>query len=117
MENLKGFIADKTTILMAFIGLLFVGFNILAVILQVDTTQTVAVTRYNLIQSPPFTRGNTTGLYTFAVAPVVFYLVQVGLAVRIHAKNRNLSVFMLALGIIVLLFSVIVSSAIINVNK
>lgn len=117
MEHIKRLIVDKTTLLMAFIGLLFVGFNILLVILQVDTTQTVAITRYNLIESPPFTRGNTNSLYTFAIAPAVFYILQVLLAARVHHRHRGLSILILALGFVVLLFSVIVSSAIINVNK
>ncbi len=117
MQNFKDLITDKTTLFMAFIGLLFVGFNILLVVLQVDTTQTVAITRYNLIESTPFTRGNTPSLYTFAVAPVVFYVVQVVLASKIYHKHRRLSILILGLGFIVLLFGVIVSSAIINVNK
>ena len=117
MQNFKDLITDKTTLFMAFIGLLFVGFNILLVVLQVDTTQSVAITRYNLIESTPFTRGNTPSLYTFAVAPVVFYVVQVVLASKIYHKHRRLSILILGLGFIVLLFGVIVSSAIINVNK
>jgi len=117
MQNFKDLITDKTTLFMAFIGLLLVGFNILLVILQVDTTQTVAITRYNLIESTPFTRGNTPSLYTFALAPAVFYIIQILLASRMYHKHRNLSILIMALGFIVLLFCVIVSSAIINVNK
>ncbi len=117
MQNFKDLVTDKTTLFMAFIGLLLVGFNILLVILQVDTTQTVAITRYNLIASTPFTRGNTPSLYTFALAPAAFYAIQLLLASRMYHKHRNLSILILGLGFIVLLFGIIVSSAIINVNK
>lgn len=117
LDQIKAFLTDKVALLMAFIGLLFVLFNILLVILQIDTTQTVAVTRYNLIQAPPFTRGNTRSLYTFAIAPALFYLVQLALAARVHKQHRGLALLVLALMFVILLFSIIVSSAIINVNK
>lgn len=117
LEQIKAFLTDKAALLMTFIGLLFVLFNVLLVILQVDTTQTVAVTRYNLIHAPPFTRGNTRSLYTLALAPAVFYAVQVLLAIRVHKKHRGLALLSLSLMFIILLFSIIVSSAIINVNK
>lgn len=117
MEALRRLITDKTTLLLAFVGLLFVGFNILLVILQIDRTQAVAITRYNLIASPPFSRGNTSALYVFAIAPAVFYLIQFVFAARTHARHRGLSILILSLGIVVMLFSVAVSSAIINVNK
>ncbi len=117
MEALRKLITDKTTLLLAFIGLLLLGFNILLVILQVDRTQAVAITRYNLISSPPFTRSNTSALYTFALAPAVFYLAHFILAARTHSRHRGLSILILSLGLVVLFFSVIVSSAIVNVNK
>ncbi len=117
MQYIKEFLSDKIILLMSFIGLLFVGFNILLVILQVNTTKAVIVTRYNLIEAPQFTRGNARSLYIFALAPVVFYAVQIVLASRIYHNHRQLAVMMMSLGFIILLFSVIVSSAIINVNK
>ena len=117
MQYVREFLSDKIILLMAFIGLLFVGFNILLVILQVNTTKAVVITRYNLIQSPQFTRGDPRSLYIFALAPAVFYAISMILASRVFHKNRHLSVMILSLCFIVLLFSVIVSSAIINVNK
>lgn len=104
-------------LLLAFIGALLVIFNVLLVILQVDTTQTVAITRYNTIDSEVFTRANVRSLYIFAVAPVVFYTVQTILAVRVFEHKRRLAVLLLSLNIVILIFSVIVSSAIIGVNK
>ena len=104
-------------LLLAFIGALLVIFNVLLVILQVDTTQTVAITRYNTIDSEVFTRANVRSLYIFAVAPVVFYTVQTILAVRVFENKRRLAVLLLSLNIVILIFSVIVSSAIIGVNK
>ena len=117
MKYIKEFLSDKIILLMSFISVLFVGFNILLVILQVNTTKAVVITRYNLIESPQFTRGNPRSLYIFAIAPIVFYIVQLAIATQVYRKHRLLAIMMMSLGIIVLLFSVIVSSAIINVNK
>ena len=117
MDDFKTFLGDKTMLLMSFVGLLFVGFNVLLVILQVDTTQTVAITSYNVIEGSTFTRGNVRSLYILAVAPVIFYAIQTLLAIRVYHRHRVISIMLLSLNIVILLFSVIVSSAIINVNK
>ena len=74
-------------------------------------------TRYNLIEDATFTRGNVRSLYIFAIAPAMFYLIQTLLAIRVFHKHRVISLMLLSLNVVILLFSVIVSSAIINVNK
>jgi hypothetical protein len=104
-------------LMLALIGALLTIFNVLLVILQVDTTQTVAIIRYNTIDNEVFTRANVRSLYIFAAAPVVFYLVQTILAIRVFESKRRLAVLLLSLNIVILIFSIIVSSAIIGVNK
>jgi hypothetical protein len=117
MEDFKKFLSDRTLLLLAFLGALLLLFNVFLVILQIDTTQVVAITRYNTIETELFTRGNVRSLYIFAVAPIIFYMIQVGLAVRVFENRRKLAILLLSMNIFILLFSVIVSSAIINVNK
>lgn len=104
-------------LLLTFIAALLVLFNVFLVVLQIDSTQTVAITRYNTVETEVFTRANVRSLYVFALAPIVFFAAQLILAVRVYEKQRNLSTLLLIFGLIVLLFSVIVSSAIISVNK
>ncbi len=117
MPNLKALLSDKMILLLSLVGLLLALFNILLVTLQVDTTQTVAITRYNLINGQTFTRGNTRSIYVMALAPAVFFVINSLLSARIHQKQRLLSILICSFSIVVLLFSVVVSSAIINVNK
>lgn len=117
LDKLKIFLTDKVTLLMSLVGLMFVVFNLIVVLLQINTTKSVAIIRYNSIVLPEFTRGDTNSLYVFALAPFVFFGVHFMLAVRMHEKNASLAKIILSLSYIILLFGIIVSSAVININK
>lgn len=102
---------------MTLVGAMLVAFNIILVLLQINTTKSVAIIRYNSIVLPEFTRGDTRTLYVFALAPVVFFIVHLVLAVKMYEKNSAISKILVGLAYIILLFGIIVSSAVINVNK
>lgn len=117
INSFKVFITDKTELLMTLVGAMFVVFNVILVLLQINTTKSVAIIRYNAITLPEFTRGNTRSLYIFAIAPLLFFLINIVVAVKMHEKNASLAKIVMGLGYIVLIFGIIVSSAVINVNK
>lgn len=102
---------------MSLVGLLLVSFNVVLVILQINTTKTVAIIRYNSILPPEFTRGDTRSLYVFMLAPFVFFLSHFVIAMKMHEKKRAMSIIIMGLSYVILLFNIIVSSAVINVNK
>ena len=117
MNTLKAYLSDKITLLMSLVGLLMVIFNITLIFLQINSSKAVAIIRYNSIAATEFTRGDTSSLYVFVLAPVVFFISFMALAVKIHEKNKPMSLIVIGLSQIVLLFCIIVSSAILNINK
>lgn len=117
MNTLKAYLSDKVTLLMSLVGSLMVIFNIVLIFLQLNSSKTVAIIRYNSTTATEFTRGDTSSLYIFALAPIVFFASSMVLAVKIHEKNKPMSVIVIGLSYIVLLFSIIVCSAILNINK
>lgn len=117
MNTLKAYLSDKITLLMSLVGLLMVIFNIILILLQINSSKTVAIVRYNSIAATEFTRGDMSSLYLFIVAPIVFFASSSLLAVKIHEKNKPMSLIVVGLNYIVLLFCIIVSSAILNINK
>lgn len=117
LDKLKVFLTDKVTLLMTLVGLLLVSFNLILVLLQINTTKSVAIIRYNAIAMPEFSRGDTNSLYVFALAPFVFFAVHILLAIKMYEKNASLAKIILGLSYIILLLGIIVSSAVININK
>lgn len=117
MNLLKAFLQDKVALLMTLVGSMFAVFNLILVLLQLNTTKTVAIIRYNSIALPEFTRGDTKSLYVFALAPFVFLASHIIVSVKMYEKHKGVSIIIMGLSYIVLLFGIIVSSAVINVNK
>ena len=114
---LKAFLQDKVTLLMTLVGLMFAAFNLILVLLQLNTTKTVAIVRYNSISLPEFARGDTKSLYVFALAPFIFLASHLIISVKMFEKHKGVSVIIMGMSYIVMLFGIIVSSAVINVNK
>lgn len=117
LDKLKTFLGDKSTLLMTLVGTMFVVFNLILVFLQINTTKSVAITRYNDITLPEFTRGDTRSLYVFALSPLLFFTIHLLIAVRMYERNTSVAKVILALSYIILLFGIIVSSSVININK
>lgn len=117
LDKLKTFLSDKTTLLMTLVGAMFVVFNLILVFLQINTVKSVAITRYNAILLPEFNRGDTRSLYVFALSPLIFFAIHMLIAVRMYERNTSFAKIILSLGYVILLFGIIVSSAVISINK
>jgi hypothetical protein len=63
-----------------------------------------------------FERASVWQLYSFAFAAGLFALVAVLLSARLYTIKRALSILVLSLAVVVLLFNLIVSAAILNLQ-
>lgn len=117
MNHFKDFLIDRKNLFLALVSLLLVFFNFLLVVIQINSTKTVAVIRSNIIDGQDLTRGDTRSLYVFALAPILFFCIHVYLAIKAQASHKAISYSILGLGIVILIFSIIVSSLIIQANK
>ena len=91
--------------------------NVIAVTLRVNTSQSIAIIRYQVaLGLAGFQRASVLQLYSFAVAAVLMAIVAVILSARLYKLRRNLSLLVLWLTIIALLFNLIVSGAILNLQ-
>ncbi len=116
--SIKGYINDKYVIFFNLILILMGVFNVLLVILRIDTTQSVAFISANTTLSRPgFEPGSTVQLYRFAIIPIVIVAMQTLLAWRMHSIKRGISMLALSLGMVLMVFSIVVSSAILNLHR
>lgn len=91
--------------------------NIISVVLRIDTSQTVAITRYQVaLGLAGFERGSPAELYSFALAAIIIAVVTILLSARVYWLRRPISIVVLALGVVALFFNLIVSGAILNLQ-
>lgn len=91
--------------------------NIITVILQIDTSKTVVITRYLVaLGLGGFDRGNASELYSFALAALLIAVSAILISARLYWTRRELSIVILSLAIVALLFNLIVSGAILNLQ-
>jgi hypothetical protein len=64
-----------------------------------------------------FERASSAQLYQFALIPVMIFISQTFLAWRVHSIKSGLSLVVLGLGIVAVIFSIVVSSAILNLHR
>ncbi len=113
----KKYFQDRPILFLNLIVSLGALFNVISVILRLDTSQTIAITRYQLaLGLAGFERGSTTELYGFAVFAVVIAVAAIFISARVYFIKRPLSIVILSLTIVALLFNLIVSSAILNLQ-
>lgn len=116
--SLKAYIHDKLAIFFNLVLILLGIFNVLLVALRVDTSRTTAIVRYNTtLGLAGFEKADSRELYLFALLPVIIVVVQSVLAWRVHSLKRGLTILVLGLGIVTVVFSIVVSSAILNLNR
>lgn len=116
--SFKAYIHDKLAVFFNLVLILLGIFNVLLVVLRIDGSRSTAIVRYNsLLGIAGFDKADTRELYVFALMPVIIVAVQTILAWRVHGLKRGLSLLVLGLGIIAVVFSIIVSSAILNLNR
>jgi uncharacterized BrkB/YihY/UPF0761 family membrane protein len=117
--SIKTYLHDRFLFFLTLILTLLTILHILLVVVRVDTTQRVSVLRYNTTQTLEggFERGPTNDLYQLAVMPVVILIIHVLFAYILREKNRTASIYTLALGVVGMVFSVVVSSALLNLHR
>jgi hypothetical protein len=113
----KKYFQDRPILFLNLIILLGAVINMLAVLLRVNTGQSIAIIRYQTsLGLAGFERADAYQLYSFAVMAVLLSIVAVILSARVYKLRRYLSIMILSLTIIALLFNLIVSGAILNLQ-
>lgn len=113
----KKYFQDRPILFLNLIIILGTLINIISVILQIDTSKTVVITRYLVaLGIGGFDRGSASELYSFAIAALIIAVSSILISARIYWKRRELSIVILSLAIVALLFNLIVSGAILNLQ-
>ena len=114
----KKYLQDRPIL---FLNLLIVSLSAITVIssfVSVDTSKQLAIVSYNLAEGlDGYTKtDNIYELYYFAFVSVLITAVAVFLSTKLYKQKRMMSLMLLALTVIVLVFNLIVSLAIFNLQ-
>lgn len=113
----KKYFQDRPILFLNLVVVLGALINVIATVLRVNTSQPVVIIRYQVsLGLAGFQRANTVQLYSFAIAAILIATVAVILSARMYQKRRSLSIMILSLSVIALLFNLIVSGAILNLQ-
>lgn len=116
--SFKAYVHDKMAIFFNLVLILLGIFNILLVVLKPSSGQSAAIIRYNTtLGIAGFEKASWSALYQFALIPLIIVVVQTILAWRLHGLKRGLSVLVLSLGIVAMLFSIVVTMSILQLNR
>lgn len=110
----REFFADRSMMIFSgliSIALLAIVFRVLSTVKQYDFKIAVRYTQYGI---DPFPLGDWYSLYDMAAFAVVSSVVVLLIAMRLHAAQRSLAVIVLGLHLVVMVFLVIVSNAILS---
>ena len=117
MATPKRLLHDKFVILLMLVCILLMLFSVFLVLLRVDTGQPIAIVRYKTsLGVAGFERGASTQLYSFVYMALISGVGGVVLARRIYRLRRTLAVTLLSLTVVVLIFNIIVSNALLNLQ-
>lgn len=113
----KKYFQDRPVLFLNLLVVLGALITIIATTLRIDTSKTVSIFRYQTaLGLAGFKHANVTELYSFAIAAVVIAIVAIIVSARLYKQRRTLSLLVLSLTIIALLFNLIVSGAILNLQ-
>ena len=113
----KKYFQDRPILFLNLVVILGAISNVIAVVLRIDTSQQVTTIRYQLaLGLGGFTRGEPTELYSFALVAIIIAVAAILFSARLYWMRRSLSIVVLCLAIIALLFNLIVSGAILNLQ-
>ena len=113
----KKYFQDRPILFLNLVVVLGALINVITTTLRIDTSRSVAIIRYESeLGLGGFPKGSNYELYSFAVAAVVMATVAVFLSARMYGQRRTLSLLILLLTIVALLFNLIVSGAILNLQ-
>lgn len=91
--------------------------NVIVSVIRIDTSKPVAIIRYQTTeQLTGYSRADTTDLYSFALASILFAVVAIFLSTKLYTQKRMLSMVLLSLTLVVLVFTFVVSNAIYNLR-
>jgi len=116
--ELKKYLQDRPILFMNILSIFLALFGILATLVRVDTGSSTAIVRYEVW------KGILTGgvqasvyeLYSFALVSLVIVTGGLFLAYRLNKLDRSFAITTLFLVIIALIFNIIVSNAILNLQ-
>jgi hypothetical protein len=113
----KKYFQDRTILFLNLAILLGAVINIAATILRINTSQAVAIIRYQVsLGLAGFQRADVIQLYSFAVMALVITITAILISAQVYHRRRILSILILALGAIALFFNLIISGAILNLQ-
>lgn len=113
----KKYFQDRPILFLNLVVILGALINVIASLLRIDTSQSVATVRYvAALDIAGYVMGGVIQLYSFAVFAVLIAVVAVFLSARLYTQKRELSLLILSLTIITLLFNLIVSGSILNLQ-
>ena len=113
----KKYFQDRPILFLNLLVVLGALINVISVVLRIDTSQTVAITRYQVaLGLAGFERGSTAELYSFAAASILIAVIAIFLSARVYWLRRSISLVVLSLAIVALFFNLVVSCAILNLQ-
>lgn len=113
----KKYFQDRPILFLNLIVLFGAAINVIAIVLRINTSQSLVIVRYQLaLGLAGFQRGSVSQLYTFAIAAMLFAAVGVVMGARLYFLKRYLSILILSLTVVILLFNLIVSASILNLQ-
>lgn len=116
--ELKKYLQDRPILFLNITAAFLAIFNILATLLRIDTTSTTTIIRYNVWKGiiGGGDQGSVVELYSFVLMAIILFAGGIFLAYRFSKLNRNYSILTLFLVIVALVFNIIVSGAILNLQ-
>lgn len=113
----KKYFQDRPILFLNLVVILGALINIITVSLRIDTSRTAAIIRYQSeLGLGGFPKGSNTELFSFAIIAVVIAAVAIFMSARLYHQRRTLSLLILSLSVVALLFNLIVSGSILNLQ-
>ena len=113
----KKYFQDRPILFLNLVVVLGALINVIATTLRIDTSRQVSIIRYQAaLGLSGYPKGGLIELYGFAAFAVLVAVVAVLLSARLYKQQRSLSLLILWLTIVLLLFNLIVSGAILNLQ-
>jgi len=113
----KKYFQDRPILFLNLVVILGALINVIAISLRIDTSRSVSIVRYQAaLGLGGYPKGNVLELYGFALFAILIAGVAFFLSARLYKQNRALSLLILWLTLVCLLFNLIVSSAILNLQ-
>ncbi|MBP7821204.1 hypothetical protein KA043_03855 [Candidatus Saccharibacteria bacterium] len=115
--QLKKYLQDRPIFFLNILIFFFAVFSTLSTLLRVDNSRAAAIIRYQVWQGQ---RGGIQGspleLYGFAFFSIIMLFGGLFFAYKLYNLNRNYSLIVLSLTLVALVFNIVISGAILNLQ-